>query len=585
MRILGGSGASRGIAIGPARLLPPPLHIEERRIAADGVVAELERFEAAIASTDAAMEEIGQASRAPREIGADLVDTHRAILKSDELAREARTLIRERSLGAEWAVRLVVDELRHVFAAMSDERFRERFADVEAVANRLLRTLLALPEVQLQHLEGGIGVALEVSPLDALQLHRTGIVGFATERGGPTSHAAIVARTLGIPYVFGVERLLDAVHAGVTVCLDGTRGDVVVDPDAATAEAFARRRVAAADRAHAVEADRRGPAVTVDGTLVQLGANVESAEDVVKAVAAGADHIGLVRTELLYLDRLELPSEDEQLRDALQILDAAGGRPVTFRTLDVGGDKLPVGVRLAIGPNPALGLRGIRLSLRRPDLFRTQLRALYRAALRGPMRIMFPLVSSAAEMEQARAVCAEVCAELGHAGLAHDPRVALGAMIETPSAALTADHLAAVSDFLSIGTNDLIHYAFAADREDDAVAYLYRPMHPSILRMLRQIFDGAAERGCPVSLCGEMAADPHYTWILLGLGLRAFSMTASALPVLKSVVRKTDLAAARALASDALRLKSEDDIAALTAARMGGRFSLELDDATTPRAT
>lgn len=571
MRSLSGSGASRGIGIGPARLLPPLLHVEERRVASDRIAAEVERFEAAIATTDVAMQRIAQESAAvPREVG-ELIDAHRAILNSDEIVHDARALIRERSVAAEWAVRLVVDKLRPMFAAMTDRRFRERFEDVEAVADRLLRTLLDLPEVRLDGLAGGIGIALELSPLDALQLHRTGLVAFATERGGATSHASIVARTLGIPYVFGVAGLLEATHVGATVCLDGERGDVILEPDAAVHEDFARRRRASTERRHAVEASRHEPAITIDGTPVEMGANVESLEEVLAAVTAGADHIGLVRTELLYLDRPELPSEDEQVQDALHLVDAAGGRPVTFRTLDIGGDKLPVAVRVAVGPNPALGLRGIRFSLRRLDLFRTQLRALYRAAARGPVRIMFPLVSRAAEVEEARAICVAVCAELSAEGLAHDPRAPVGAMIETPSAALTADHIAAVSDFLSIGTNDLIHYAFAADRDNDEVADFYRPLHPSVLRLLRMIFDGAAEHRRPVSLCGEMAGDPQYTTMLIGLGLRAFSMSAPQLPFVRSVLRKIDVASAQRLAHDASQLTSDTQVAALMAERSARR--------------
>jgi phosphoenolpyruvate-protein phosphotransferase (PTS system enzyme I) len=565
VRSFRGTGGSRGIGIGPARLLSRPVHVAERRVARDEIAAELERFEAAVAATDAAMAEIAHESAAvPTEVG-DLVDAHRAILKSDEITVDTRTLIRERRLGAEWAVRVVVEKLRPVFAAMTDARFRERFDDVEAVANHLLRTLLAVPEARFDDLGGVIGIALEVSPLDALKLHRTGIAGFATERGGPTSHAAIVARTLGIPYVFAVAGLVDAVGAGETVCIDGERGDLVVAPDPEVAEEFARRRQKETQRRHTSATRRHDPAVTLDGTAVQLGANVESADDIAAAVAAGADHIGLVRTELLYLDRPALPSEDEQLEDALTLIEAAGGRPVTFRTLDIGGDKLPVGVRIAVGPNPALGVRGIRFSLKNLDLFRTQLRALYRASARGPVRIMFPLVSHAAEVVQARAICAEVCAELSQKGVAHDPRGPVGAMIETPSAAMTADHIASVSDFMSVGTNDLIQYAFAADRDNDEVGDLYRPLHPSILRMLRFIFDSAAERGSALSLCGEMAGEPVYTSMLLGLGLRAFSMTASQLSLVRSELRKIDLASAQRLARDALQLASDVEIAALVA--------------------
>lgn len=568
MRHLSGIGVGRGIAVGVAKLLPPRIQIEERSIPSDRILAELGRFNEAVAITDAAMARIGSLSVAPREVGSDLVDTHRAILKSDEIAEEAKRLIRERSIGAEWAVRVVLDRMRALFAGIEEEHFRERIEDVEAVADRLLRSLLGLPEIRLDpSLSGAIGICVELSPLDALQLHRLGISGFASERGGPTAHESIIARSLGIPYVFGVKGLIGRVRSRDTVCVDAARGQIIVRPDGATLHAFEERRRQEAERWRSVQAIRCEPSVTLDGTPISLGANIESASEIAAAIAVGADHIGLVRTELLYLDRAALPSEEEQLQDALAMLRAAGGRPVTFRTLDIGGDKLPVGVRVEVGPNPALGMRGIRFSLHHPEIFRTQLRALFRAAVAGPLRILFPLVSSVSEIREARALCSQVCAELFAQGVSHDPRVPLGAMIETPSAVLTADHLAAESDFLSVGTNDLIQYAFAADRQNEEMTYLYQPLHPCILRALQQIFAAAEPRGCPVSVCGDMAGDPANAWALLGLGLRSFSMTAIDIPFVRSLLRETALPAAQQLAREALLLTCADDVAAL--ARQG----------------
>ncbi len=461
---------------------------------------------------------------------------------------------------------------------MKDERFRERFADVEQVAERLLRRLLDLPSIRPgEHLDGAIVVSFDLSPVDALQLHRLGVAGFAAERGGPTSHAAIIARALGVPFVFGVHGLFDAVHAGDLVCVDAGFGEVVLRPDAATLRSFEERRLAEAERLRLVSATRHAPAVTLDGTAVSLGANIELAGEVAAALEAGADTIGLVRTELAYLDRPALPSEEEQYADAVDILRAAAGRLVTFRTLDVGGDKLPIGVRIAVGPNPALGVRGIRFSLDRPDIFRTQLRALYRASAVGPLRIMLPMVSHVAEVREARRICARVCEELFRERAPHDARTPIGAMIETPSAILTADHFAAECDFLSVGTNDLIQYTFAADRQNEDMAYLYQPMHPSILRALAQVFAAAASVDKPVSVCGDMAGDPWNTWLLIGLGLRSFSMAMPELPFVKSVVRKTDRAAAEALARAALAATSAEEVAALASARFGARLALELD--------
>lgn len=428
----------------------------------------------------------------------------------------------------------------------------------------MLRSLAGVPEPQhSENLRGAVVVGVELSPRDALQLHELGIAGFATERGGLTSHEAIIARTLGIPYVFGLRRLVERVRAGDLVCIDAARGEVVLRPDVEALGTFKHRREHESERWRVVQAQQRVPVVTLDGTPVSLGANVSSAGEIKEAIGAGADHIGLVRTELLYLDRLRVPSEAAQLQDALTMVRAAAGCPVTFRTLDLGGDKLHRAVQIAVGPNPALGLRGIRFSLRRPDLFRTQLRALYRAAVAGPLRILFPLVSSVSEIREARSLCAQVCAELAASGTPHEPRTPLGAMIETPSAVLTADHIAAESDFLSVGTNDLIQYTFAADRQNEDMTYPYQPLHPSILRALQQILATGQRLRCPVSVCGDMAGDPANARALLGLGLRSSSMAARELVFVKSLLRQTRLAEAEQLARGALLLTCTEEVMAL----------------------
>jgi phosphotransferase system enzyme I (PtsI) len=572
---LSGTASGSGIAVGPVRLPVGRILVEERHVEPDRRFAEISRFDTAIASADAAMEEVSR--HVVATAGAEIVDAHRAILQSEELVEGVRRLIRERGIGAEWAIRMVVDQLGIRFAQMEDARFRERFADVEQVAERLLRGLLGLPAIRDdESLAGTIVVGFDLSPVDALQLHRLGVAGFATERGGPTSHAAIVARALDMPFVFGVHGLIAAAHVGDTLCVDANFCEVVVRPDEATLRSFDQRRRGDAERRRAVATTRQSPAVTLDGTAVSLGANIESATELPAVIDAGADHIGLVRTELLYLTRPSLPSEEEQFRDAVEILRAAAGHPVTFRTLDLGGDKLPLGVRIPVGPNPALGMRGIRFSLDRPDIFRTQLRALYRAAAVGPLRIMLPLVSRVTEVREAQRICARVCEELARERLAHDERALLGVMIETPSAVFSADHIAAECDFISVGTNDLIQYAFAADRQNEDMAYLYQPMHPSILRALAQVFAAAAAAGKPVSVCGDMAGDPWNTWLLLGLGLRSFSMAMPELAFVKSVIRKTELPLAEEFARAALALTTAEEVAELGSARFSARLALEL---------
>jgi phosphotransferase system enzyme I (PtsI) len=426
--------------------------------------------------------------------------------------------------------------------------------------------------------KGSVAVAHDLSPADAAQLGRAEAAGLSTEGGGRTSHTAIVARALGLPYVVGVPGLGHKVWSGMTLVVDGFRGEVILDPDVAALARYQRRADVYRTRTQRLEAMRDVPPVTADGAHVHLAANIEMLEEIPIAVELGAESVGLFRTEFLYLERPELPSEEEQYAHAVAALRSVDRRCVTFRTLDLGGDKLPASVRMPTGTNPALGLRSIRYSLHRRDIFRTQLRALYRAAAVGPTQILFPLISGVAELRAAKAICAEVCAELTAEGTAHDPKVPIGVMVETPSAALIADLLAAECDFLSIGTNDLIQYALAADRDDEHVGYLYHPLHPAILRALRQVVLAATKTGKPVAMCGDMAGEPTLAWILLGLGLRNFSMAPRQIPVMKSIVRSTRLADAERLLKQALEMHTEDEIESLVYGVMRSRFPIEVSD-------
>ena len=340
----------------------------------------------------------------------------------------------------------------------------------------------------------------------------------------------------------GVKQLGGRVVPGAIVIVDGTRGDVVIDPTEEVLETYRARAVAQRRRDTQLLVEKDLPALTTDGVGIHLRANVESLLGVASVTASGAEGIGLFRTEFLYLERTDLPTEEEQYRDALSVLNAVGGLPVTFRTLDLGGDKLPAAFRMPEGANPALGVRSIRFSLERPDIFRTQLRALYRASASGPMRMILPLVTGPDELQRALAICASVRADLAAEGVAHDPRLPLGIMLETPSAAVTVDLLAREVDFFSIGTNDLIQYAFAADRENDDVAHLRHPLQPAVLRLLKQMIDAAAHARVPISICGDMAGDPALTWLLLGLGLRDLSMDPHSIPMVKAIIRRSSLA-------------------------------------------
>jgi phosphoenolpyruvate-protein phosphotransferase (PTS system enzyme I) len=582
MERLVGVGASPGIAIGVAHVLASRVDIHERRIAAEQVEAEIARFERAIHDTDDQLARI-QAQLAESE-GDDhqyrILEAHRLMLSDVHLVERARRIIRDEKMAAEWAVRKSLDQIQAVFEKIEDPYFRDRKSDVALVGERLLRTLVGRRESATAEdaPKGSIAVAHELSPADAAQLGRAEAAGFCTEGGGRTSHTAIVARALGLPYVVGVEGLGHKVWSGMTVVIDGFRGEVILDPDAEALRRYEARADVHRARAQRLAAIRDVPSQTPDGTMVHLHANIEMLEEIPIAVELGAESVGLFRTEFLYLERNELPSEDEQYAHAVAALKNVGGRPITFRTLDLGGDKLPPSVRMPVGTNPAMGLRSIRYSLHRTDVFRTQLRALYRAAAVGPTQILLPLISGVAELRATKQLCVQVVEELRREGVAHADKVPLGVMIETPSAAFIADLLAAECDFLSIGTNDLIQYALAADREDEHVGYLYHPLHPAILRAVRQTVVGAERMGKPVAMCGDMAGDPILAWVLMGLGLRNLSMAPRQIPVVKSIIRSTQIADAERLLAQALTMKTETEIEELVYGVMNRRFPLELTD-------
>ena len=364
------------------------------------------------------------------------------MLADVHLVEETGKIIRGDQVSAEWALRRALDQIQVVFASIEDPYFRERRSDIDMIGERILRNLLGMTPPGHEGVpKGAVVFAHDLSPADITQLGRAGVSGFFTEGGGKTSHAALVARALGLPLVAGVQDFIKHIRTGMTVIVDGGRGEVILEPDFGVQERFADRAARDLVQAERLAKAREAPAATLDKVRVQLAANVELLEEIPISVELGADAVGLFRTEFLYLERTTLPTEEEQYQHAVAALRAMEGRSVIFRTLDLGGDKLPMSVRIPAGNNPALGLRSIRYSLWRRDLFRSQLRAFYRAAATGPLRIMFPLISGVAEMRIVREVCADVCDELARDGLEHDPKVPLGAMIETPSAAMIADLL------------------------------------------------------------------------------------------------------------------------------------------------
>ena len=497
-RRLVGIPAADGVAEGSAHLLVNSLVVEERRIAVEEVESELLRLHRAVDTAEARFLALAAELQAQGKHAAlEIVTAYRLMLRSPEIAGAARRKVADEAHGAEWAVRQAIDHMRATFDAMEDAYLRERGRDVQAVGEQLLRALLGLPDVSAGQgrVRGAIAVAFDFSPLEVVRLVNDGAIGLVTETGGRSSHAAILARSFGIPFTAGVVDVCAKLLPGSRLVLDGGLGVVVANPSTLTRAEFRRRHLRSVGRQERMTALHGLPATTLDGVSVALNANIETLGQIPRAVRLGAHGIGLFRTEFLYLHRPDLPSEDEQFHDACSALAALEGKSATFRTLDLGGDKLPIAVRIPEGRNPALGVRSIRFSFRRPDIFRTQLRALYRAAARGPMRIMFPLVAGLTDLRDALQIADEVKSDLLREGVPHDPAVPMGIMIETPSAAITADHLARHCDFLSIGTNDLMQYAFAADRDNRDVDNLYHPLHPAVLRLIKLVIDAA---GCGI---------------------------------------------------------------------------------------
>jgi phosphotransferase system enzyme I (PtsI) len=542
-----GVAAARSVAIGPAFLSGSGLRTAiQVAIAQEQVSAELDRLNQAVAAARRALHSVrDQIPPATPHHIVEFIDTHLMMLDDVALVDEVRKLIRDRLCNAEWALQMQRDTLVQVFDQMDDPYLRTRRDDVEHVVRQIHGFLQgdAPPFAALSHdLEGAVVVARDLMPADAIVLRHRGAAAFVTEYGGPMSHTAILARSLGVPAVVGVHNITRYLRQGEILVVDGESGTVLAEADAATLAYFQ-------DRLDAIEARRvrlRGlvgrPSVTRDGVQVKLLANLELPEDALAARANGAVGVGLYRTEFLYMNRDDLPDEEEHLAAYTGILRGVGGLPVTIRTLDLGVDKRAgAGDDLGQGVcNPALGLRAIRLCLKEPELFRPQLRAILRVSALGPVRLMLPMVTTVAEVDAVLAILAGLKQELTAEGLPFDPDLKVGAMVEVPAAALTARALARRMDFLSIGTNDLVQYTLAIDRLDDGVNYLFDPTHPAILRLLRMTIAAGRDLDTPVAMCGEMAGDPRFTRLLLGMGLCELSMQPDSLLDIKEIVLDSD---------------------------------------------
>ncbi|MBV9826302.1 MAG: phosphoenolpyruvate--protein phosphotransferase [Alphaproteobacteria bacterium] len=570
---LTGIGVSPGIAIGPAYLGDRgEITVSENRIAEAAVESERGRFAEAVAMSVKQLRKLrSRATALPGEASDEIgyvLDAHLAMLANSRLVRGVNQRIGRQRINAERAIQLETDEIGKTFAAMADPYLAARGEDIRVVSGRLIRNLLRKPYVPYSGLSGGaIVFAEEVTPADTALMDPRRIGGFATEFGGPEGHTAIMARALGLPAVLGVPDLLDRAQPDSEVIVDGTTGTVILNPSPETREVYRLRRAALQRERRQFGRLRRLPAVTRDGIEITLEANLELPVEVEHAMAHGAAGLGLVRTEFLYMNREDLPSEDEQYEFFASLVRGMEGRPVTLRTLDVGGDKLPeplAGYAAADAANPALGLRAIRLSLRERRLLDTQLAAMLRAANKGRVRILLPMVSTLDELRRTREAMEQVARRLRRRGVAvPDPLPPLGAMIEVPGAALAADALAGEADFFAIGTNDLIQYTLAIDRTDEQVAHLYDPLHPAVLRLIQFAVEAAVRRRIPISMCGELAGEPRFAALLLGLGLRELSMAPQSIPRVKQRIRSLDMVAATRRARAIMDQADSGRIAAL----------------------
>lgn len=546
-----GLAVSSGIAIGHARLVSHALfEVAHYQIREQDVPLEIERFDSAVALVRAELDHLAQESAAPgapSELSA-IIQVHAMFLADPMLVEQPKVLIRERRCNAEWALVQQMESLVRQFEEIDDAYLRERKQDIVQVVERVLRALLGKPRKLARKGVQDDGeliiVAHDLSPADTIQFKNLKIGGFVTDLGGATSHTAIVARSLAIPAIVGLHHARQLIREGDLLIVDGVRGVLIVDPDARVLEEYRlRRRELELERSRLMRLVS-ARTVTLDEIEVALLANIELPQDIEQVKKVGAAGVGLFRTEYLFMNRDTLPDEEEQFEAYRHVAKALSGKPVVIRTLDIGADKEAQALARNVerqAPNPALGLRAIRYCLAEPQLFLTQLRAILRAAYYGEVRILVPMLAHAAEIEQTLALLEEAKAQLKRRRCKFNPDIAVGGMIEIPAAALALGPFLKRLQFLSIGTNDLIQYLLAIDRTDETVAHLYDPLHPAVLRTLAQVIQSAQKAEMPVAVCGEIAGEPSYTRLLLGMGLREFSMHPAQLLKVKQQIVMADV--------------------------------------------
>lgn len=540
-----GVGVSNGIAIGHAHLVSHALlEVVHYQVPNELIEQEVARFDQAINSVKHDLETVRAQlpSKSPAELSA-FINTHLMILSDHTLAEDPKTIIKNEHCNAEWAIKQQLESIVAQFDQIEDEYLRERKHDVVQVVERIIKVLLGRPSQVpvLEQEKAIILVAHDISPADAIQFKQHHFAAFVTDVGGATSHTAILARSLNIPSIVALQRARTLIRDGELLIVDGTQGVLIVNPDKDTLSEYKLKQEQWELEQQKLKRIKLTKAVTLDGTTIDLYANIEVPDDVVQVKAAGAAGIGLYRTEFLFMNRREAPDEEEQFEAYKKVAEAMDGKPVTIRTLDLGADKEMNSDSERTCTNPALGLRAIRLCLAEPQIFHTQLRALLRASAFGNIQILIPMLSSISELRQSLLLLERAKQSLRKENIAFDNNIEVGGMIEIPAAALCAEAFAKELDFLSIGTNDLIQYSLAIDRTDDSVSHLYNPVHPAILHLIEMTIRAGKKLGKKVSVCGEMAGDAKLTRLLLGFGLRQFSMHPSHVLMVKHQVLQSDV--------------------------------------------
>ena len=561
MRIQGISG-SRGVAVGNVyRYIQEEIVIPDYTVAEDIVEEEIGKFAAAMAATLKQLDTIRQ--KALDEMGpeeAAIFEAHMQIAQDPSLSDGIKSLVESSHTNVVAATAQTIETFANIFLGMEDAYMRERGADIKDIGDRLMRNMLGMNPRGLSHISGEvILVAQDLAPSDTASLDKNVVKGIVTAAGGPTSHAAIMARTLEIPAVMGVGDIENFVDGDKAVVL-GTDGIVEMNPSDADWDEYTNQAAAFQEELKRLRESANLEATTTDGHHVELFGNIGKAKDAKNALTMGAQGIGLYRTEFLYMENDELPAEDVQFEEYKKVAQDMKGKPVIIRTMDIGGDKELKCLDLPSEMNPFLGYRAIRISLNRPDIFKVQLRALLRASAFGDIHIMYPMIASVEEVKQANAMLDECKEELTAEGKEFNKDIKVGIMIEVPAAAVISPILAKYVDFFSIGTNDLCQYTLAVDRMNEAIGSLYQPLHPGVLRLIKHVIDASHEQGKFTGMCGELASDPVATMILLGLGLDEFSMTASSIPLIKNILRSVSKAECEEVANKALTMDTAEEI-------------------------